>query len=210
MMSLRLGFREDWIESLEHDLWPAYQFRKVPKWSIAFCVLSSMDRALQWNDGTIRIEELPVERSSQQVEWTYTPKQIEELGSSYCRAWKESCPTASVERVSDGGWRIQALPEEHRRLVQPLVPKKKWTSPKPESAVYSGVVQGKLGNAIQAVGQSLKVDFFPLPLPDAVANREIRVEYKNATVEQLLRDLGKAGGVEFIPREGRMEIRILP
>lgn len=210
MMSLRLGFRDDWIEPLEHDLWPAYQFSKVPKWSIAFCILSSMDRTMEWSDGTIRIGELPFDRANEQVEWTYTAKQIEDLGSSHCRAWKASCPTAVVERNSDGGWRIQALPEEHRQLVQPLVPKKKWTAPKPETATYSGVVQGRLGNAIQAIGQSLKIDFFPLPLPDAVASREIRVEYKNATAEQLLRDLGKAGGVEFIHREGRMEIRILP
>jgi hypothetical protein len=94
--------------------------------------------------------------------------------------------------------------------VQPLVPKKKWVAPKASEAVYSGTVQGKLGAAVQSIGRSLQIDFYPLPLPDAVANREIRVEYRNATVDQLLRDLGKAGGVEFIPKGGRYEIQVLP
>lgn len=210
MVSLRLGLKEDWIEELEHDLWPAFQFKKTPKWSIAFCVLSSMDRAIVWADGTLRVAPIASIDSEPQVEWFYTSKQIDELGTTHCRAWKDDAPKAVIVRESDGRWRIAATPDEHRRLVQPLVPKKKWVAPKASEAVYSGTVQGKLGAAVQSIGRSLQIDFYPLPLPDAVANREIRVEYRNATVDQLLRDLGKAGGVEFIPKGGRYEIQVLP
>lgn len=210
IVSLRLGLKEEWTEDLEHDLWPAFQFKKIPKWSIAFCVLSSMDRTIVWGEGTYRIESITSADAVPQVDWRYTAKQIEDLGSSHCRAWKEDAPNAVIVRESDGKWRITATPDEHRRLVQPLVPKKKWVAPKSSEAVYSGTVQGKLGVAVQSIGRSLQIDFYPWPLPDAVANREIRVEYRNATVEQLLRDLGKAGGVVFVAKGGRYEIQVLP
>lgn len=210
IISLRMGLKEDWIEELEHDLWPAFQFRKAPKWSIAFCVLSNMDLSVVGADGTVRIEPIQSATAVSQVDWFYTSKQIDELGSPHCRAWKEDSPNAVIVRESDGRWRITATPDEHRRLVQPLVPKKKWVAPKSSEAVYSGTIQGKLGAAVQSVGRSLQIEFYPLPLPDAVANREIRVEYRNATVDQLLRDLGKAGGVLFVSKGGRYEIQVLP
>lgn len=204
----RYKLEDAWVEELEHDVWPASSFQKVPAGSIATCILASMRKQLEWDGKSATIVPIPNKVPSGLVEWSYPASQIEKLGNEHCKQWKSKNPEVKIEKKS-GQWIIQANVTSHQKLIQPLLPAKKWVPPSKDNAVYSGVLQGSLGYAVDALSKAMAVEFSPLPLPDKVAQREVRVEYKNASLEKILQDLGVAGRVEFRKQANRYEIIIL-
>jgi hypothetical protein len=60
------------------------------------------------------------------------------------------------------------------------------------------------------LAMKLKLDIAPLPLPEKIGKREVMIDVKDATVDVMLREIGKAGGIEFRKTSmDRYEIQIL-
>ncbi len=207
------GMDSDWVNEVEHDIWPSQTFDNASRIAIASCVLSAMDRRLIWSDG--KVQAVPLNRSEatptksqidHQVAWSYSKQMIDQLGPTHCRAWRETHPDVQIERQANGVWKIQATPAEHRSLVAPLVPRKVWTIDQTSKAVFSGGIQGPFGAIVEGIGQKFQIEFFPLPLPPAVANKGISLQFENATLQEVLTRLAQEGGVEFISRGNGYEI----
>jgi hypothetical protein len=135
-----------------------------------------------------------------QVDWSYTADQLKRLGDEHCKSWKREHPDVVIN-TQNRMWTITATPSEHLKLIAPLIPKVKYSKPNPESSVYQGELRGTLGTALEAVSKSMKLQFTPWPLPDAVAKREIKITYNRATVDDILSEIGKAGRLQ-IKRSG--------
>ncbi len=107
-------------------------------------------------------------------------------------------------RASQGGYRNSESdvvdfgnPAEHLKLVAPLIPKATYAKPSSDKSVYQGELRGTLGNVLEAVSKTMKLQFTPWPLPDAVAKREIKITYNRATMDDVLTEIGKAGRLQF-------------
>jgi len=204
-----IKLKDDWIDMVESDIWPARQFQKESLLSSATCILSSMNLELNLSEQFVGIRSLEEGNlSSQQVEWVYTIDQLKRLGDEHCKAWKKDQADVTIT-TQNQTWLISATPSQHLKLVAPLIPKVKYTKPNPESSVYQGELRGTLGSALEAVSKSLKLEFDPWPLPDAVAKREIKITYSRATLDDILSEIGKAGRLRFQRNGNQCAITIL-
>jgi len=190
-------FDNAWTSSVEHDHWSEHSFSKVSRLAVATSVLGSFGKKLRIADGKASVVPLLVEGDQpQSVSWTYTPSQMTQIGREYWNSWKSENPMATFQKEGDE-WLINASPEAHRALVRPLIPKKKWVKPKSNVPLYSLKLQGSLERMLPELAMKLKLDISPLPLPEKIGKREVMIDVKDATVDVMLREIGKAGGIEF-------------
>jgi hypothetical protein len=201
----------DWIDLVQPDIWPARQFTHESLLTSATCILSSLQLELDLSTSPFSIDRIAEETvSSTQVDWSYTADQLKRLGDEHCKSWKQNHPGVVVS-TQNRTWLISATPSEHLKLVAPLIPppKVKYSKPDPEKAVYQGELRGALGNALEAVSKSMKLELTPWPLPDAVAKREIKITYNKATVDDILSEIGKAGRLQIQRTGNQCKITIL-
>ena len=199
-----------WTSSLEHDHLSQHTFSKVSRLAMTVSVLGSFGKTLRVEDGKVSVVPLAVDGSqTQMVPWKYSPSQIAQIGREKWTAWKAEHSSAVVQKEGED-WMISASPEAHRALVRPLIPAKKWSRPKSKVPLYSLKLQGSLGKMVPELAAKLKLDIFPLPLPEKIGNREVMINVKDATIDVMLSELGKAGGIEFQKKGAdRYEIRVL-
>jgi len=211
-LSTRYGLKDAWVDSLEHDVWPGYTFDRIPAATICTCVLSGMDRTLTVGSSGFEVVHSPKDPDTgyRLITWIFSKSDLDRIPEKHRLDWKNSNPNAVVSRIAENRWQVTATPTEHLQLVLPLVPRKKWVQPSKENAVYSGSYRGNLAGAIEGISKQLSVNFYPLPLPDAIARREIVIEYDKVSLENLLKQVGQAGGIRFQKLGERYEITILP
>jgi hypothetical protein len=199
-----------WTSNVEHDHWPEHSFSKVTRLAIATSVLGSLGKKLRIADEKASVVPLVAKGAQlQPVPWKYTPSQMVQIGRDHWIAWKTGNPTAVVQKEGES-WLISASPEAHRALVRPLIPTKKWIRPKLKVPLYSLKLQGSLEKMLPELAMKLKLDIFPLPLPEKIGKREVMIDVKDATVDVMLREIGKAGGIEFRKTSiDRYEIHVL-
>ena len=199
-----------WTSSVEHDHWSERSFSKVSRLAVATSVLGSLGKKLRMVDGKASVVPLAVDGDQPQtVSWKYTPSQMTQIGREHWKTWKTVNSMAIVQKEGEG-WLISASPEAHHALVRPLIPNKKWVKPKSNVPLYSLKLQGSLGKMLPELAMKLKLDIAPLPLPEKIGKREVMIDVKDATVDVMLREIGKAGGIEFRKTSmDRYEIQIL-
>lgn len=199
-----------WTSSVEHDHWSEHSFSKVSRLAVATSVLGSIGKKLRIAEGKASVVPLVVEGDPPQaVSWKYNSSQMTQIGKEHWNTWKTENPMATFQKEGEG-WLISASPEAHRALVRPLIPKKKWVKPKSNVPLYSLKLQGSLGKMLPELAMKLKLDISPLPLPEKIGKREVMIDVKDATVDVMLREIGKAGGIEFRKTSmDRYEIHIL-
>ena len=201
ILSKTIKSKSDWIDLVEPDIWPARQFTQESLLTTATCILSSLQLELDLSATPISINRIAEDAEpNNKVDWSYTADQLKRLGDEHCKSWKREHPEVAIS-PQNKMWLISATPSEHLKLIAPLIPKVKYSKPNPESSVYQGELRGTLGNALEAVSKSMKLQFTPWPLPDAVAKREIKITYNRATVDDILSEIGKAGRLQ-IKRSG--------
>ncbi|MCU0711032.1 MAG: hypothetical protein MUC43_03155 [Pirellula sp.] len=199
----------EWMELVESDIWPARQFTQESLLTAATCILSSLQLELDLSAKPITIKRLADGvSSSNRVEWTYTADQLKRLGDEHCKSWKREHPEVVIE-TQNRTWLISATPAEHLKLVAPLIPKATYAKPNSGSSVYQGELRGTLGSVLEAVSKTMKLQFTPWPLPDAVAKREIKITYQRATMDDILAEIGKAGRVQIERSGTQCTIKIL-
>lgn len=210
--SNRYGLKDAWVDLLEHDVWPGYTFDRIPAATICTCVLSGMDRTLTVGGSGFEVVHSPKDPDNgyRLVTWIFSKSDLDRIPEKHRLDWKNSNPNAVVSRIAENRWQVTATPTEHLQLVLPLIPRKKWAQQSKETAVYSGSYRGNLAGAIEGISKQLSVHFYPLPLPDTIARREIVIEYDKVSLENLLKQVGQAGGIRFQKLGERYEITILP
>lgn len=186
-----------WVELVESDIWPARQFTKESLLATSACILSSLGLEIDLTAKPIAIDRLADRVDTEErVDWNYTADQIKRLGDDHCKSWQREHPKVVIES-KDRMWLITATPAEHLKLVAPLIPKATYAKPSSDKSVYQGELRGTLGNVLEAVSKTMKLQFSPWPLPDAVAKREIKITYNRATMDDVLSEIGKAGRLKI-------------
>ena len=209
LLSKTIKLQNDWLDLVEPDIWPARQFVQESILTTATCILSSLQLELDLSAKPVSINRLAGDTEpSKNVDWSYTADQLKRLGDEHCKSWKQGHPEVVIS-TQNRTWVITATPSEHLKLVAPLIPKVKYSKPNPESSVYQGELRGTLGNALEAVSKSMKLQFTPWPLPDAVAKREIKITYNRATVDDILSEISKAGRIQIQRTGNQCKITIL-
>jgi hypothetical protein len=201
----------EWLDLVEPDIWPARQFNQESLLTTATCILSSLQLEPDLSTTPISIDRISEEAvSSNQVDWSYTADQLKRLGDEHCKSWKQNHPGVVIS-TQNRTWLISATPSEHLELVAPLIPipKVKYSKPNPDSSVYQGELRGTLGNALEAVSKTMKLQFDPWPLPDAVAKREIKITYNRATIDEILSEIGRAGRLQIQRTGNQCKITVL-
>jgi hypothetical protein len=112
-------------ESIEHDIWKAFEFRKATPATIGICLFTSFDLCLADEHGTLQVIDLPIESPSDEqacyVEWVYPAETIKKLATDKdkLRLWKAHWPKATTAKNKNGDMVIQATVSAHRELIRP-------------------------------------------------------------------------------------------
>lgn len=192
---------------LEHDLWKAYSFDRVPLAAICVCLLSSFDSSIEADNGGWRATKLSPEKSV--VKWTYKSDELKRLGTEHTRNWRKRWPQVEISQPENT---VIASVTAHRELVRPLMHLKAPTG-KPKSIEYKGRLTGDLSGdleiAIRSIAAKTKIEFYPLPLPPQLASKQVVVQLKNNSLDETLDLVAKASGIQFRKTGNRIEI-LLP
>jgi len=201
--------------SIEHDVWQAFQFRKgTESAAISTCLLSGFDLRLASRDGQLCVistqsGDPPLESP---VSWSYSQEDlIQRIGSKPWKAWRQRWPDARiVESKPKVFWTITAPAAAHRDLVRSLIPKKKWDKPKVNDLEFTGQIRTGLEKAILELASRTNLDFFPLPLAERIAMKEVDLTLNKARIDEILRLLSEQSGVQFRRDGHRVEIITSP
>jgi hypothetical protein len=208
-LSKTIKAEKEWLALVEPDIWPARQFTKESLLTTATCILSSLQLEMDLSETPVSIYRMAEDtKVSDKVDWSYTADQLKRLGDEHCKSWKQDHPDVQINKQNQM-WLITATPLEHLKLITPMIPKIKYSKPNSDSSVYQGELRGTLGNALEAVSKTMKLQFDPWPLPDSVAKREIKITYNRATVDDILSEIGRAGRLQILRTGNVCKITIL-
>ena len=202
------------------DRWREGQLESTNAAAMATLLLAGFDQYLLWPvDGQPSISSLSDDYQrfksnprGEFVGYRYATE-IPKIGKDHWQRWKSQWPDASVTRVAPSrpgkpdAWDILAPAEAHRQLVEPLAPNalpksqpkngNPTASNDPRSKRYTGRYRGEILKILQSLCQQLNLDLAPRDIPNTSARKEIDVNFKDATLNELLDQLGRAAGLQI-------------
>ncbi len=197
---------------MEHDIWRAFEFRKLTTpATIGTCLLSGFDLCIVDQDGKLNLA--PISTVDSVVTWTYSSEEIQKkIGESAWKAWRQRWPSATIAKsTKPEGWRVTGTVASHRDLIVPMIPKKKWEKPKPseiglDKKGFSGALEGELELVLRSLAAQTKLDFFPIPLPASLETKKVKLKLDKTPLDDILKEITKQCGVRFIRNGQRVEI----
>jgi hypothetical protein len=195
----------------DFDRWRAGRLESTNLAAIATLLLCGFDQRLAWPaDGSPRIEplsgdyqKLSTDQEGDFVRFRYAAE-IPKIGKSHWQAWRGRWPEARVERIPEGGpgkseaWDISAPVAAHRQLIQPLAPPPK---PKTTSSAspkkYTGRYRGEIGKILDNLSQQLSLTLAAQDLSVNLARQEVDVSFNDASLDELLAQLGEASRLKI-------------
>jgi hypothetical protein len=195
---------------VEYDLWREFEFKKVPPASIGVCLFSGFDMCLVDEGGQVVVAGLD-SLENVQVEWIYQASELRRIGTEYTQSWRLRWPATEVSKSgAAGNFMVRGTVESHRDLVRPLMALRKVEMKKPRASGYDKRLTGQLSGELEIIVRSLaaktKLEFFPLPLPPQIGSKVVHVQLTNSTLEESLKLISKASGIEFRMAGGKVEI----
>lgn len=198
------------IPEIEHDLWPAFDFREATVASVSVCLLGGFDLCLVESEQGLVIEPLSEwEASLGQdvlVEWLYDQKMIDRTKEEDRKAWKLRWPDSKgIRSVKPLGSRMTATAMAHYDFAKLLTPPR----PKPtknSTKVFSGTIKADLPRLLDWMSNQFQLEFYPLPLPAEYATKQIDLDVKEITMDELLSLVAKKASIEFKKSGKRVEV----
>ena len=198
------------IPEIEHDVWPAFDFRDATVASVSVCLLGGFDLCLVERGQGLAIEPLAEWEASMKqdalVEWLYEQKMIDRTNEEDRKAWKLRWPDSKgVRNGKPLGSRISATAMAHYDFAKLLTPPR----PKPtknSTKVFSGTIKSDLPRLLDWMSNRFQLEFYPLPLPDEYATKQIDLDVKEITMEELLSLVAKKASIEFKMSGKRVEV----
>lgn len=202
------------------DRWRAGQFESTNAAAIATLLLAGFDQYLIWpSNGPPSIGNLSSDDpkrignpGGEFVGYRYTTE-IQRIGKDHWQTWKSKWPKVSVTRVPASGpgkpdaWDILAPVDAHRELVEPLAPRtlpksqpktnNATSSNQPQGKKYTGRYRGEILNILKSLSKQLNLVLTPVEIPNSLARQEVDVNFKDATLEELLDQLSQASGLKI-------------
>ena len=198
------------IIEIEHDIWPAFDFRDATVASVSVCLLGGFDLCLVENEQGLVIEPLSEWEASLGndllVEWLYDQKLIDRTKEEDRKAWKLRWPDSKgVRNAKPLGSRMTATAMAHYDFAKLLTPPR----PKPDknsTKVFSGTIKADLPRLIDWMANRFQLEFYPLPLPAEYATKQIDLDVKEITMDELLSLVAKKASIEFKKSGKRVEV----
>jgi hypothetical protein len=200
--------RDEWVETVDADLWPAFSFAQTSPLAISTCLLGAVDKQLDFVDSSPSMIPRSIVAGGDSLSWLFTGEQLKKLGDAHCKAWKAKYPGA-VEVAKNRSWQVTASPQAHLDFVRPLIPTVKYQKSSKENALYQGEIRGTLGQALADIARIGNLEYSPWPLPENVTQREIHVRYQNANLDKILSELATAGRVVLKRQGTKCSIEVL-
>ncbi|MFM8570311.1 MAG: hypothetical protein ACKOAU_01810 [Pirellula sp.] len=200
----------------DFDRWRAGRLDTTNPAAIATLLLCGFDQRLSWPEGqSPSIESLSEDYkqlasapNGPSVRFQYSTE-IPKIGKTAWQAWKSRWPDAKVERASSidtsktEAWEVLAPVASHRELVEPLAPIAKPKPINPESKKkFTGRYRGEILKILDNLSQQLGLQLTSKDLTTNLARQEVDVEFKDATLEEIIAKLGQASGLK-ITLEGK-------
>ena len=198
------------VPKIEHDLWPAFDFQEATVASVSVCLLGGFDLCLVESEQGLVIAPLSEWQASLGqdvlVEWLYDQKMIDRTKEEDRKAWKLRWPDSKgVRNAKPLGSRMTATAMAHYDFAKLLTPPR----PKPaknSTKVFSGTIKADLPRLLDWMSNQFQLEFYPLPLPAEYATKQIDLDVKEITMDELLSLVAKKASIEFKKSGKRVEV----
>jgi hypothetical protein len=193
------GKRNRWeivgLDTIEHDLWSASSLPQGNTPAQLACLLSGLGLEARI-EPTKRVLTLNSMGKDESFEYAYPHEKID---SKLVASWKKLWPGATILR--NGNMQvIKASPAAHRDLVAyPLSPKPLHSSGKDPLALerFNLKFKGRLLTVLEELRRGPKIVFEPWPLPKSIEDSTVDTNFKNATIDDVLKELGQQAKIGF-------------
>ena len=122
------------------------------------------------------------------------------------KAWKLRWPDSKgVRNGKPLGSRMSATAMAHYDFAKLLTPPR----PKPtknSTKVFSGTIKSDLPRLLEWMSNRFQLEFYPLPLPAEYATKQIDLDVKEITMDELLTLVAKKASIEFKKSGKRVEV----
>ncbi len=182
-------------EAMEHDLWSGKSLPAGNAPAQLACLLSGI--GMEANiDGTAKVLKLVPMGTEMAFACNYKQERID---SKLIANWKKHWPTATIVRSGDVQV-VQASPAAQRELVAfPLSPKPLRSNGKDPLALerFNLKFKGRLLPVLEELRRGPQITFEPWPLPMQIQDRPVETNFKNATIDNVLEELGRQAKIGF-------------
>ncbi len=200
LLEKQQGFPLQERESVPHDRWASGSFplcSHAARWT---CVLAGFD-------GTIDRDARANWKFSAMLEVSNVRFEYSDLTKRYSKGklqnWRTKWPDSIVTPRAAGRFLIEAPVAAHRELATMAWDAKLKTQPPSktpvsEQAKYSLTLkEWTIGVGLPELAKQLGLEITPWPLPDNMMNRQIELTLKDATIDEMLQQIGKQANLDL-------------
>jgi hypothetical protein len=182
-------------EAVEYDLWSGKTLPDGNAPAQLACLLSGLGMEANIDEGAKLLTLVPI-AAEMSFACNYKPERID---SKLIARWKKNWPRATIVR-SGIVQVVQASPAAQRELVAfPLTPKSLSPNEKDPLALerFSLKFKGRLLPVLEELRRGPQITFEPWPLPMQIQDRPVETNFKNATIDNVLEELGRQAKIGF-------------